>query len=372
MIDENFNNLTVGFIGFGLIGGSIAKALRMKYPNINIIGYEYKDKLSQDNELGLKEGVLNKASKSLDDFSVCDLIFLCAPVIQNVRYLAVLKDIIKADCIITDVGSVKANIHKSVTSYSLESNFIGGHPMTGSEKSGFANANPKLFENAYYILTPTSQTSDTQINLMVGLVKTIGAIPIILDYYEHDKIVAAISHLPHIVAASLVNLVKHQKNNRELMKDLAAGGFRDITRIASSSPTVWENISIANSFFIKDLINQYISLLQDIVFALEDKDSQYIYNTFLTAKEFRNALPEKGKGILEKIYEIYLDIDDEAGAIATVATLLADNKISIKNIGIIHNREFQDGVLRIEFYEDSAMNDAITLLKEYKYIVYER
>ncbi len=372
MIDKDLNDLTIGFVGFGLIGGSIAKALKSKYPDITIIAYEYKEIMSKDNQLGLKEGVLDKVTNSLDDFSLCNLIFLCAPVIQNVKYLAILKNIIKADCIITDVGSVKTNIHKCINNYSLESNFIGGHPMTGSEKSGFINANPKLFENAYYILTTTSKTSDEQTNLMVGLVKGIGAIPIILDYYEHDKIVAAISHLPHIVAASLVNLVKYQKNNRDLMKELAAGGFRDITRIASSSPDVWENISIANSFFIKDLINQFISLLQDIVFALENKDSQYIYNSFSSAKEFRNDLPEKGKGILEKIHEIYMDLDDETGAIATVATLLANNKINIKNIGIIHNREFHDGVLRIEFYDNNSMVDAVSLLKQCSYTVYER
>ncbi|NLJ91148.1 MAG: prephenate dehydrogenase [Clostridiales bacterium] len=372
MIEDDFNKLTVGFIGLGLIGGSIAKAMRIKYPDISIMAYEFRESLSLDNELGLKEGVLNEVTDSLDDFSRCDLIFLCAPVIQNVKYLASLKKIVKEDCIITDVGSVKANIHQSVSEHSLESNFIGGHPMTGSEKSGFSNASPKLFENAYYILTPTSQTSKRQKDFMVNLVKTIGAIPIILDYYQHDKIVAAISHLPHIVAASLVNLVKYQENDRELMKDLAAGGFRDITRIASSSPDVWENISIANSLFIKDLINQYISLLEDIAIALDNKDNAFIHNTFSSAKEFRNALPKKGKGIIEKIFEIYMDIDDEAGAIATVATLLAKNRISIKNIGIIHNREFQDGVLRIEFYEDSAMVNAINLLKDYKYTIYER
>lgn len=388
---EDFNNLTVGFIGFGLIGGSIAKALRREYPNIEIIGYEYtyslntkqvhtkenefspKDiYLSEDNKLGLKDQVLDTVTDSLDAFSSCNIIFLCAPVTQNIQYLKELKNTINSDSIITDVGSVKSNIHEYVKLYNLESNFIGGHPMTGSEKSGYIHSNPKLFENAYYILTTTNNTSNHQINIMSTLVRDIGSIPIVLDYVEHDKVVAAISHLPHIVAASLVNLVKNQNSNRELMKKLAAGGFRDITRIASSSPEVWENISISNSVFIIDLLNQFINLLEDTVKSLKKKDTAYVYDFFDSAKNFRNDLPEKGKGILERVYEIYMDIDDETGAIAMVATLLADNKISIKNIGIIHNREFHDGVLKIEFYDEESQGNAINLLKHQGYTIYER
>ena len=372
--DADFIINKIGFIGFGLIGGSIARAIKKSRPHTLLYAYDHHaNPPSADFKEALSDGVLDYVTGNLTEgFPDCDIIFLCAPVLANVSYLENLKHIVKPSCIITDVGSVKDNIHQAVTKLEMEDVFIGGHPMTGSEKTGYVNSYALLLENAYYILTPTSNTSADKLKILLNLIEEMGSIPIILDPKEHDEITAAISHLPHIIAATLVNLIRESGDISKMMKQLAAGGFKDITRIASSSPTVWENISIANSFFIKDLINQYISLLQDIVFALEDKDSQYIYNTFLTAKEFRNALPEKGKGILEKIYEIYLDIDDEAGAIATVATLLADNKISIKNIGIIHNREFQDGVLRIEFYEDSAMNAAITLLKEYKYIVYER
>lgn len=391
MINNNFNDITVGFIGLGLIGGSLAKALRDKYPNITIMAYEHahsltgkivlrklnevqskNQSLSEDNELGLRDHVLDLITDSLNDFSSCHIIFLCAPISQNIEYLKTLKDIINPDCIITDVGSVKSNIHKYVIEYGLESNFIGGHPMTGSEKSGYENSNPKLFENAYYILTRTRKTNQEQLELMSKLVKDIAAIPIELDYAVHDKAVAAISHLPHVVAASLVNLVKNQGEDSKLMKKLAAGGFRDITRIASSSPEIWENISISNRDFIINFLNEYIDLLEGTVRALDREDTRYIYNTFASAKDFRNEIPDKGKGILGKVFEIYLDIDDEAGAIAMVATLLAYKNISIKNIGIIHNREFHDGVLRVAFYDEYAMENAINLLKKRNYTVYER
>lgn len=371
-LDEINSDFTIGFIGFGLIGGSIAKSLKAKYKNITIIGYQYREMMSEDNKLALEDNILSSVTSSLEDFSVCHMIFLCAPVIKNTDYLPILKSIIKADCIITDVGSVKSNIHKAVIEQELEANFIGGHPMTGSEKSGYKYSSKRLFENTYYIITPTPQTPNHLTNRMIDFVKDIGAIPILLDYVEHDKIVAAISHLPHIIAASLVNLVGGQKDSGELMKILAAGGFRDITRIASSSPTVWENISIANGDFIKELLDEYIKALCNISRSLDNKDSKYIYDTFNSAKNYRNALPKEARGILEKSFEIYVDIDDETGEIASVATLLANNNISIKNIGIIHNREYHDGVLRIEFYEEYPQNNAVLLLKEHAYTVYER
>ncbi len=372
MADKNIDNITIGFIGFGLIGGSIAKSIKTNHPDITMLGYQHGEELSEDNKLALDENILSLVTPRLDGFSKCDIIFLCAPVIKNIEYLSQLKGLIKEDCIITDVGSVKANIHESVTKYKLESNFVGGHPMTGSEKSGYKHSNSKLFENTYYILTPTKTTPESLTNKMIRIVEVLNAIPILLDYTEHDKIVAAISHLPHIIAASLVNLVKKQDGKGDLMKKLAAGGFRDITRIASSSPTVWENISIANSDFIRDYLNQYTNALKDISNALDKKDCSFLYDTFASAKHYRNELPEKGRGVLQRIYEIHVDIDDEAGAIASLATLLANNKINIKNIGIIHNREFYDGVLRIELYEEETLDNAVILLKEKNYIVYER
>lgn len=363
---------TIGFIGFGLIGGSIAKAIKHKYPETILISYNYSNKMNPDLKIGKKDQILDKVTSSLEDFSACNIIFLCAPVLLNIHYLPLLKNIINPDCIITDVGSVKSNIHKVVADNKLDENFIGGHPMTGSEKSGFQNANYMLFENAYYILTPTKKTPQTMTDTLTKLLKEIGAIPILLNHEEHDKIVAGISHLPHILASTLVNSVRENDNSKNLMKLLAAGGFRDITRIASSSPTMWENICLSNALYINEFILNYIHSLTEISNALVNQDKDFLYQIFYSAKEYRDALPEKGRGIFEKSYIIYLDIEDEAGAIATIANLLATKKISIKNIGIVHNREFEEGVLRIEFYDDATSFHAVSLLKSCGYTVHER
>jgi prephenate dehydrogenase len=199
-----------------------------------------------------------------------------------------------------------------------------------------------------------------------------GSLPIILNAKEHDEITAAISHLPHIIAAQLVNLVRDSDDKAEKMRALAAGGFKDITRIASSSPIMWQDICLTNAPVIKCSLDRYIEALQSVSDALTGLNGDYLYHMFDTAGEYRSSIPNKSTGLIKRVFEIYLDIRDEAGAIATLATLLADNRISIKNIGIIHNREFEEGVLRIEFYDEQAEGKAVNLLRSYNYRIYER
>lgn len=364
----------IGFIGFGLIGGSLAKAIKAINPNALIFAFDYHNNPpSTDLKDAISDGILDHVTYDLAaDFSDCDLIFLCAPVLANISYLSSLKPIVKPSCIITDVGSVKGNIHKAVDELGMQELFIGGHPMTGSEKTGYASSYALLLENAYYILTPTSTTPKDKLDLLHRLVEDMGSLPILLDSMEHDKITAAISHLPHIVAAQLVNLIRGSDDVSEKMKQLAAGGFKDITRIASSSPQMWQNICLTNSKVIKDILDLYILSLKNTSDALDKMDADYLYRMFDTAGEYRNSIPNKSIGLIHKIFEIYLDVIDEAGSIATIASLLASNHISIKNIGIIHNREYEEGVLRIEFYNEKSECDAKDLLKKNKYYIYDR
>lgn len=353
-------NLTIGFIGLGLIGGSIAKAIRRVHPSYKIIAY---NRSENSRILALNDGTLDIATDKIDDhFRECDYIFLCTPVEMNVHYLTILKDYIEEGTIITDVGSVKGNIHQAVRDLGMEVSFIGGHPMAGSEKTGYTNASDHLLENAFYILTPTTQTPNSAIHTMTALVSEIGALPLVLDEKEHDRTVAAISHLPHLIAATLVNLVKDSDSSAGTMKKIAAGGFKDITRIASSSPDMWEQICMTNSENISELINDYVASLLQVKNALDTHQEGEIYKLFTTSRDYRDSFDDHVAGPISQTYTIFCDLKDEYGAIATVATLLATHQISIKNIGINHNREHQEGVLLIEFYTEKAREDAISLL----------
>lgn len=374
MTSELITNQTFGFIGFGLIGGSIAKILRQNHKDIQLIAYNYYgDKPNPSLELALSDGVLNHISTDLEnDFKNCDVVFLCAPVLSNIDYLKKLKGIIKSDCILTDVGSVKGNIYEAVAELGLEQHFIGGHPMAGSEQTGYESANLRLFENAYYVLTPTNKIPEEAVTFMKKLVTELTAIPVILDCKEHDDMVAAISHVPHIIAASLVNMVRTSDDEKGSMISLAAGGFKDITRIASSSPVMWQNICLTNKESIKKFLDLYKTSIDEIYSYIDGGIEDKLYHYFEDAKDYRDSIPLKTSGIIGKVYELYLDIIDEAGAIASIATLLASNGISIKNIGIVHNREFEDGILRIEFYEEEAVEKAIGLFERHHYTIYKR
>jgi prephenate dehydrogenase len=360
---------TIGFIGLGLIGGSIAKALRAKHPEITLIAYNRsKDSLIE----AMADGTINQAMDNIGPgFSECDIIFLCAPVSVNIRCLEQLKPIIRQDCIVTDVGSVKTTIHEAVRKLEMTEHFIGGHPMAGSEKTKYSSAKIHLLENAYYILTPGEGTTPEMLDTMVSIVRDVNAIPVTLDYREHDRVTAAISHLPHIIAYTLVNLVKDSDNPEGMMRMLAAGGFKDITRIASSSPEMWQQICTENQTQISDILKLYMNRMQEIGKAIAENDTQKLLDTFASAKEYRDDIPQNhAKSLLTPSYEIFVDLVDESGAIATIATILATNGISIMNIGIVHNREFQEGVLHIEFYDSDSAEKATELLNRFHYVIH--
>ena len=358
-----------GFIGLGLIGGSIAKAIRSYYPEYELIAF---DKNRETLALAVQEGIIDTACSSIDDnFKGCSYIFLCAPVSWNTAYLSQLKDLIGSGCILTDVGSVKTSIHEEIISLGMEESFIGGHPMAGSEKSGFANSKAHLIENAYYILTPSEKMAAEKVEVCRQFISSLKAIPIILDYKEHDLITGTISHLPHIIASSLVNFVRDTDTKDELMKALAAGGFKDITRIASSSPVMWQQICLKNSRNISHILEGYIQALERAKQAVDRGDEETLYSMFESSRDYRDSMPNSSAGPIKKQFAVYCDIIDEAGGIATIATILASNNINIKNIGIIHNREFEEGVLRIEFYEEASSAKAAALLQKYRYVVYE-
>lgn len=361
---------TVGFVGLGLIGGSIAKAIKAFHPEIQIMAYmRTTDTLIE----AANEGTVDIACTAVDgQFSACDCIFLCAPVSTNAGYLEALKSVIKEDCILTDVGSTKTDIHERVIELGLEKHFIGGHPMAGSEKTGYANAKPHLIENAYYIITPSAQVPKETVDAFVPFIASLKALPLVLDYRQHDFITASVSHLPHLIASSLVNLVHQLDGEEELMKRIAAGGFKDITRIASSSPEMWQQICITNKSNLIQVLDCYVEQLTAVREQLEKEDADSLYRFFEASRDYRNSIPDSSSGPIKKMYAFYCDMVDEAGGIAALATILAAGGISLKNIGIIHNREFEEAVLKVELYDEDSYKKAVELLRKYRYTIYER
>lgn len=359
--------LTTAFIGLGLIGGSIARGLKRGAPNTRIMAYmRTRSKLEQAKKDGIVDVILDGIDEQL---SQCDIIFLCTPVEYNADYLKKIRPFLKEGAIVTDVGSTKTSIHETVKELHMEACFVGGHPMAGSEKTGYESSTDHLLENAYYILTPTDLCPPCHIERMTAIAETIGAIPLVLDYEEHDFIVAAISHLPHLVASSLVNLVRDSDGEKELMKRLAAGGFKDITRIASSSPVMWEQICTTNSKNIGVILERYIHSLEQVLEEIKEKDGESIHLLFESSRDYRNSFAETNKGSISPDHSCSVDVKDEPGAISIISSILAGQGINIKNIGINHNREHGEGALRISFYDEDSLHAAWNRLETFNYVL---
>lgn len=278
----------IGVIGLGLIGGSMAKALRsLAHVGHIIVGDTNRETLDS----ALADGCADLAvdmneAESLSSFDGCDVLFICTPPQAACELVAQFKN--APIGIITDVTSVKVPI---LNAASEMRNFIGGHPMAGSEGSGYSASDTGLFKHSTYVLcVPTSCTiPESHIDAFKKLLESIGAIPTVMDPVAHDCRVAVISHLPHVAAFSLSCIV--EESHDATMRTLIGGGFRDTTRIAASSPALWTDI-MSESANLVTAIEEYVNILCRIRDLLVAGKRDELQSLLKTASDFRASIPE--------------------------------------------------------------------------------
>ncbi|MRH42407.1 prephenate dehydrogenase [Aquibacillus halophilus] len=357
---------TIVVAGLGLIGGSLATNLKQT-SNHHLIGYDVNKKTL---DYCLINGIIDEA---IEDFEtavlMADYLILAAPVSKTVELIAKLNTVnFRKPIIITDVSSVKAPIMEAANK--LTSNFItfiGGHPMAGSHKKGIQAAKGHLFENAIYILTPIHSCPPEKIEQLKTILQGTSSKFLILEPKEHDEMTSVISHFPHLIASSLVHQAKSWQKTHAHIPKLAAGGFRDITRIASSNPAMWQDIFFHNRHGISNLLNDWILEMTSLKNLLETGDKISMYHYLEQAKEYRDGLDAKEKGAIPSFYDLYVDIHDQPGALLRVIELLAKQEISINNIEILEIREGITGVLRLSFQSKSAQEKSNYILKDQGY-----
>lgn len=362
---------TIAMLGVGLIGGSIALSLRQD-PEVRIIGFDVREDYL---DKAITNGVIHAGTTDMQTaVREADVIFLATPVEQIyslIDQLAVLS--LKAGAILTDVGSTK----QGIVAYAMgrvphNVTFIGGHPMAGSHKSGVEAANSRLLENAYYVLTPGAAASPDKVNRLQQLLQLTNAKIVVMDPAEHDRVVGAVSHFPHILAAVLVNQVAQYDQANDWHRRLAAGGFRDITRIASSNPRMWRDILLNNRESLLQIAADWRFALDQIMHLVETGERDEIEQFFKDARDFRDCLPERQKGALPPLYDLYIDIPDHPGEIGKITTLLGAKEINITNIQIRETREDMLGVLRITFRNQTEMEKGEEMLRYFGYAVFNR
>lgn len=348
--------MKIAILGLGLIGGSLAKAIRNVRPDIFISAFD----LNEVTKLALSEKVIDEQLSSSIEVKDSDIIFLCLPTELSIKEFEKLAPVVKSGCIITDVCSVKEVLEKKWNSLQSKGTYIGGHPMTGKEKGGYENSDPILFENAIYILTgkeaslPSSQT-------FIDLLSAIGAKIKFLDASLHDTIVANVSHLPQLVAVSLVNAALN--DGQHAFKDFAAGGFRDLTRIASSDFLIWEQIIRNNKEQILAALKGFQKTISNIALSIEKENYNELQIAFEQAKERRDEIPKNSKGFINQLADIFVYVKDEPGVLHKLTTILYQNKLNIKDMELLKIREGTGGTFRLSFDSEDIAQQAKTLIE---------
>jgi len=283
----------IAIIGVGLIGGSFALALKKAATVKTVIGW---DNDSANLQLAVQLGVVDVAASGIEQaVSDADVVMLAVPVGSM---LAVARNVIghmKAGAVLTDTGSVKQSVVEQVEPLALNQgvSFVAGHPISGTERSGAGSAFAQLYNNKRCILTPTQNTDTLALALVTKLWQAVGSEVVLMDVVKHDRILAAISHLPHMIAYSLVNSVSAYDRYSENILEYSAGGFRDFTRIASSDPTMWRDVALNNRESLLEMIGQFEQFLAELKQDIESAEGERLYEFFHRSKISRDAILTK-------------------------------------------------------------------------------
>ena len=330
---------TIYIAGLGLIGGSLALGIKRDHPDYEILGYNRSD---YSRNIALERDIVDRATSDFKEFApLADVIILAVPIKQTVAYLKELADLeLKDNVIITDAGSTKLDIVEAAERYLTGKNvqFVGSHPMAGSHKSGAIAADVTLFENAYYIFTPTSLTRETTIPELKDILSGLKSRFVEIDAAEHDRVTSQISHFPHLLASGLMEQAADYAQAHEMTNHFAAGGFRDMTRIAESEPGIWASILMTNGPAVLDRIEDFKKRL--------DRKEMEIHK----------------KGGVESAFDIFVDVPDREDVILSIMELLRGT--SLVNLRINEeNREDIHGILQITFKNEKDRTHAKTVIE---------
>jgi prephenate dehydrogenase len=365
-----FNPENIVISSVGLLGGSIGLGLKSSGFKGRITGLSSPAGI----ETALKLGCIDEGfgyDKLADAAADADVIFLCSPIlaiIDSLKKLSTMK--LPKNLIITDVGSTKQAITEAASCLPKHVRFIGGHPMAGSEKSGPSASDPYLFQNAIYVLTPSKDAPDATENAFASfLERHLGCRHVCLPPAAHDTIAATVSHVPHLLAVALVNLARNTDDRTPGALSLAAGGFRDLTRIASAPFSMWRDILVTNEKVIAPIIDEYVEILKEMKNSLSSKS---IGDSFENAARTRDQIQSSRKGFISALYEILVFTKDQPGIIAKMAGALSAEDINIKDIEVMKIREGEGGTIRLGLESPQLAANAIEILKKNGFSARER
>ena len=335
-----FNHMAI--VGMGLIGASIAGAVRKSLPECEIVGVDIDDATREKAlERHIADAMYAPDDPQLKDYlsSTCDLVVLATPVEEDEPYFRLIAES-GYQGIVTDTSSTKARIVAMADQLLVyKENFVPGHPMAGSEVNGIEGARDDLFQGAYWILCPNAETPPDHFTKLHELATSLGARVIALPREQHDLAVAVVSHVPHMVASSLVMLADHASDDQHSIMRLAAGGFKDTTRIAAGSPALWCGIAMDNAGPICEGISEIRDILGSIADAINAGDRERLTALLTQAADVRRALPSAWVPSSERLLEVRIPMENRTGVVAEVTTIASSVGCNIQSIEIDHVTE---------------------------------
>ena len=329
-------------IGTGLIGGSIALALRRRGWHVSGTDADH-DRLAD----AVSRGVLDAAG----DDPEAQIVFIATPAasVADVAREVLADRRRRPDVVVSDVSGVKTAIVSATT----HPRFIGGHPMAGSEQVGLRGADPDLFEGAVWVLTPTANTDLAAFESLQGVLSELGADVLVLSAPDHDRLVVVVSHVPHLVAATLMNAATSGAEADGSLLRLAAGGFRDMTRVAAGHPGIWPDICSENAGPIVDALDALITELAVMRERVANNDRTGLFASLQAASAARRNLPARFVRP-DNLSELRIPVPDRHGELAEITSLAANVGISIYDIEIADSAEGPRGVLILVVDTDDA------------------
>lgn len=363
--------MRVAIIGTGLIGSSLGLALQETHEVEAVAGYDRDaDRLAT----ALNRGALTSAALDpAEAVAAADVVFLAVPASAMAGIVRHIARSLRAGAIVTDVASVKTGVVSTLQQLLPDDVWlVGGHPMAGSHEEGPEHASSELFVGATYLLTPTTHTDPEAYRTLHRLVAGIGARPMAVDPIHHDRLVAVISHLPQLAATTLMNLASEQAQQQHAgLLLLAAGGFRDATRVAASNPDLWLDICAENRDAIVAVLDDYGERIDQLRQIVATADDAQLHETLVTAQRARRGLPRKSvRG--GALIELMLPIPDRPGVLAEVTTSVGAAGVNIEDFSIDHAAEGGRGALRLIIAGAASAAAATAALKERGYDVRER
>lgn len=344
---------TVALVGTGLIGGSLGLALRARVSAVRVVAVD----VAGVAEAAVAAGAAHEADTLVGAVARADVVVVAAPPAVSLALVAEIAPHLRPDALLTDVGSVKAPFLDAARRAGIDpARVVGGHPMAGREVAGLAGADARLFENAAWVLCPgDGEAARPAVAALGALVSAVGARVVVMDAAQHDRTAAAVSHVPQLAAVALVHAALGPDPDA---RRLAGGGFRDVTRIASSPWPMWQGILSANHGPALAALDAFAASLADVRAALAARDWSALDAAFADAGRLRSGIPVDARGFLHPLAELTVDAEDRPGFLARLTGALADARINVSDLELLKVREGVDGVFRVGFASEAERDRA--------------